>query len=394
MEKDEFNPEVIEKSLKDISEKLKPLAETALAESKKAGDMSVETKGKVDELLVKQGELQARLQAAEQKLDDRKESGPPAGAKSVGQQLAESEEFAAWARKGSTDTFKMQVKAITSLPASAGEAIFPQNLPGIVIQPQQQFYVRDLIAPGTTSSNSIQYVRESGWTNLAAPVSETTLKPESDITYELLTAPVITIAHWIKASKQVLDDFKALGSMIDAKLRYGLKIVEDAQLLKGSGSGNNLNGIYTQATAYSAPAGAPASPTVIDTLRLMALQVELAEYSADGFVIHPTTWALIELTKDNTLQYLFANPLGIAGPRLWGRPVVSTIAMTVDTALTGAFKLGAQVFDREQANVMISTEDRDNFVTNMITARGEERIGLAVTRPEAFVKNSNLPAFA
>ena len=60
----------IKYALTKISDQVKEQGEKALAEAKKAGDMSVATKTKVDELLIKQGELQARLQEAEQK--DRK----------------------------------------------------------------------------------------------------------------------------------------------------------------------------------------------------------------------------------------------------------------------------------------------------------------------------------
>jgi HK97 family phage major capsid protein len=246
--------------------------------------------------------------------------------------------------------------------------------------------------PGRTTSNLIQYVRESGFTNAAATVSEGDAKPESTMTFELQQSPVVTIAHWVKASKQILDDFAQLQSYIDGRLRYGLQLVEENQLLKGSGVGNNLDGIYTQATAYSAPFAPSGAFTKIDVIRLMLLQAELAEYPATGIVLHPSDWAAIELTKDSQRQYLFANPQAVATPMLWGRRVVATQAMTVDTALVGAFSLGAQIFDREDANVVISTENQDDFIRNMVTIRAEERLALAVYRPAAFVKNTNLPA--
>jgi HK97 family phage major capsid protein len=183
-----------------------------------------------------------------------------------------------------------------------------------------------------------------------------------------------------------------LQSMIDQRLRYGLGYVEETQLLKGSGVGNNLNGVYTQATAFAAPIALSGSVTMIDTIRLMLLQAEIAEYPSTGIVLHPADWAKIELTKDANRGYIFANPQSMATPQLWGRPVVATQAMTVDTALVGAFRLGAQIFDREDANVVISTENQDDFIRNMVTIRAEERLALAVYRPAAFVKNTNLPA--
>jgi len=71
---------------------------------------------------------------------------------------------------------------------------------------------------------------------------------------------------------------------------------------------------------------------------------------------------------------------------LWGLPVVATQSMDAGDFLTGAFRMGAQGWDREDATVTVSTEDRDNFIKNMVTILCEERVALTVYRPEAFVK--------
>lgn len=75
-------------------------------------------------------------------------------------------------------------------------------------------------------------------------------------------------------------------------------------------------------------------------------------------------------------------------------PVVETQAMPLDNFLTGAFQLGAQIFDREDANVEISTEDGNNFTKNLVTIRAEERLAMATYRPEAFVKGAFATAMA
>lgn len=388
--------EMLTAALAKISDQVKEVGEKALAEAKKAGDMNAETKGKVDELLIKQGELQARLLEMEQKAARPKGDGNNTPS-SVGQQLIEAPEFLEWIKGGgikSTQSgFVFPCKNIigttTTNATTVGVPVDFQA--GVIPLPVRRMTVRDLITPGRTTSNMIAYVKETGFTNNAATVSETIQKPQSEITYSLTQQAVVTIAHFVKSSKQILDDFAALQSNIDFRLRYGLKFVEETQLLNGSGVGNNLNGLYTQATAYSAPISVPA-PTKIDTLRLMLLQVEIALYSATGIVLHPSDWAAIELTKNTQGSYIFANPQSLAQPALWGRPVVTTQAMTVDTALVGAFMLGAQLFDREDANVVISTENQDDFIKNMVTIRAELRLALAVYRPQAFVKNADLPA--
>lgn len=389
-----FGPDEIKAALKKIGDDVKDEGVKAFKEIERLGSLTDGQKKVVDDLLIKQGELVTRLQDVEQKADRRGKEQEEKSL-SVGEQLIAAEEFKEWISKGgmksTTSGFVFPVKAITSLSGSAGQGVEVDRQSGLVVPPERRMTIRDLITPGRTDSNMVAYVKETGFTNNAATVSETIQKPESNITYALTQSAVVTIAHWIKAAKQILDDFKGLSSNIDGRLRYGLKYVEEAQLLKGSGTGNNLNGIYTQATAYAAPISI-ASPTKIDTIRLMLLQAELAEYPATGIVLHPSDWCAIELTKETTGAYIFANPQSLATPRLWGRPVVATQAMTVDTALVGAFQLGAQVFDREDANVVISTENQDDFIKNMVTIRAEERLALAVYRPEAFIKNADLPA--
>ncbi|HGE2071325.1 phage major capsid protein [Pseudomonas aeruginosa] len=390
----------VQADLKKVGDDLRTYAEQSEKELKAHSKLSEETKASVDKLLVSQGELQARLQAAEQlmaKLE--KGGGRIVAPESMGETFIAAEGYDAWAARaagGAKGSFTVPVKAaITSLTGSAGDLIQPQRV-GMVLPTQQRLFVRDLLAWGRTTSNSIEYVRETGFTNNAAPVSENPQnpKPESDITFELDTDPVATIAHWVRASRQVLSDAPMLASYIDGRLRYGLKLKEEMQLLKGSGVGLNLNGLYTQASIYANPGVVVQTETAIDRLRLALLQVTLAEYDADGIVLSPVDWAAIELTKDKNNNYVFATPTGLAVPGLWGRPVVASKSMDIGDFLTGSFQQGAEGWDREDVSVTVSTEDRDNLVKNMVTILCEERVGLSVFRPEAFVKGDfdGLPA--
>jgi HK97 family phage major capsid protein len=377
-----------------ISSQVKEAGEKALAEAAKGIAASAEQKARIDELLLKSGELQARLGEVEQKAVRRGEEQK--AEESVGERFVGSDQWKSYVERGFSGRVKVPFASVTSIGSAtsgagaAGDLVRSDRVQGIVTPPERRMTVRDLITPGRTSSNLIEYVKETGFQNMADIQTEGATKPQSDLVFDLATSPVVTIAHWVLASKQILDDAAMLQSYIDGRLRYGLKYVEEAQLLKGSGVGLNLNGIYTQATAYSAPISVTAE-TRIDRLRLMMLQAELAEFPATGIVLHPADWAAIELTKEATTNaYLWANPRASAGPMLWGLPVVATQAMTIDTALVGAFRLGAQLFDREDANVQVSTEDSDNFRKNMVTIRAEERLALAVYRPEAFIKATDI----
>ncbi|KAK1548195.1 hypothetical protein Q3G72_004690 [Acer saccharum] len=388
----------IKKALDGVTDQVKEQGEKALAEAKKGIAMAEGQKERVDELLVKQGDLQAQVKELQQQVARRGASDEQPKLKSIGFQVIESADAQAKldSLKKGKGSASFAVKAITSANGSAGQAIYPDNRPGVSLIQNRRMTIRDLLAPGRTNSNLVNYIKETGFTNNAATLAEGTRKPESSLAYSVTPAPVRKIAHFIKATDEVLSDWPALQSMIDARLRYGLAFAEELQLLKGSGTGNNLNGVYTQATAFAAPTGTTATAasgaTRIDIARLAMLQVQLAEYPDDGIVLHPTDWAIIETTKDSQGRYIIGNPQGQIAPTLWGRPVVATQAMTQGQFLTGAFSLGAQIFDREDANVVIATENEDDFVNNMITILCEERLALAVYRPEAFVKGALTPS--
>jgi len=387
--------ENINASLGKVNDQLKAFAEQAQQDIKAHSKLSEETRANVDKLLTEQGALQARVQAAEQLVARMEQGGlPNAREKTIGELFAESDEVKNFntSVQGSM-TMKAKIgqsmlAVITRDPASAGGLVVPQRLPGVVGLQQQRLFLRDLLPWGRATGNSIEYVRETGFTKNANVVAEnpTDPKPESNITFEPDSEKVVTIAHWIRASKQVLRDVGQLAAYINGRLMYGLKLKEEAQLLKGSGAGLNINGIYTQAATYVNPGVTVQAETRLDRLRLAMLQTTLAEYDADGIVLNPIDWTAIELTKKADNGYLFASPTGLAVPSLWGRPVVATQAMDVEDFLVGAFQLGAMGWDREDANITVSNQDRDNFVKNMVTILCEEDVGMTVFRPEAFVK--------
>lgn len=374
-------------------EAVKALAEDAIGRAEKGEVMAASIKEQSDEALLKMNELAEQVTSMDQKLARAAEFGDRAAhAKSLGEQFVESENVKSFlATDEKRGKAQMMLKATittatTDAAGSAGAAVEATRVPGIVSPNDRRMTVRDLITPGQMDGSVLEYVREKGFTNSAESVAEGGKKPESDIQLELISTTAKVIAHYAKASRQILDDAAQLRTYIDGRLRFGLAFEEERQLLKGDGTGQDLLGIVPQATAYAAPGGITAtSPTLIDTLRFAMLQAALAEYPATGHVLNPIDWAKIETTKDAGGQYIIGNPQGTAMPTLWGLPVVATQAMDQSDFLTGAFRLGAQVFDRWQARVEIATENEDDFIHNLVTMLCEERLALAVYRPEAFI---------
>lgn len=375
--------------LKEQHDEVRRWTEKAAESIEKTGKIADEVKSGLEEASNKGEALAAKFGELEQlvaKLSANENSGPRY--RSLGKEVTEDEKFQAWLKDGGDKSrIRVGVKAITSLTSgdgAAGDLIVPQRQPGIMRQPDRQMTIRNLLTVGRTTSNSIEYVQETGFTNNAAPVAEGAQKPESSLEFTLQSTPVRTIAHWIQASKQILQDVPALQSYIDTRMRFGLEIEEETQILSGDGTGQNLLGLIPQATPYDV-SRTKAGDTRIDIVRRAMTQVRLAEYRADAIVLHPSDWEEIELTKTDEGAYIWANPRGLLGPTLWGLPVIDTTAVEEGEFLVGNFQMAAMLWDREDAVVDISTEDRDNFIKNMVTIRAEERLALEVSRPEALI---------
>lgn len=290
-----------------------------------------------------------------------------------------------------TDTSQFEFKAITSAGASAGALLQNERRAGIIEVPLRPLSIRDILPSRSTTAAAIEYVKEKQFTNSAATVAEGAAKPYSDLTFELLSVPVRTLAHLLKGSVQILDDAAGLASFAIRRGQGGLRIVEENQLLTGNGTGTNLAGLIPAASTF-VHTGIPGgnASTQVDRIRWAALQVRKSFYAADTVVLNPHDWALIELLKDTQGSYLFSAFTQGAPRRLWGLTVVESDAIAQGTFMVGNFSLAAEIADRQGITVDISTENVDDFEKNMVSIRVESRLALQIFRPTAFVYGANL----
>lgn len=271
---------------------------------------------------------------------------------------------------------------------------------------RRQSHVRDLFPSVQTNAEIIWGVRETGWTNNAAQVSQRTqpdgspatgtgdvfgLKPKSDIALAAYSVPIATIAHLLDAHRNILSDEPRLQDFIDRRLREGIMFAEDTALLFGTGGAERITGIFNTPGIQVYPAAGVTTTTDKKSLQLRkaSTRVMLAEFEATGAVIHPLDWEDIETEVDTTGALFVAVSVAVgAEKRIWRLNVVDTTAMTEGRYLLGAFGNAANFYDREAVNVAVSTENRDNWERNVVTFRAEERAALTVDRPEAFVAGS------
>ena len=374
----------LRKALDSKHQEFVVLVEKASKEIGEQGRVSGETKSALEKVGAKANDLDLRVAHIEKLVLKPGINLASSGDESLGASFAKSAVFQAL-QSGQTSRARMNFKTITTLPPggtpAGGVGVPPQFAP-MVAPPVVPLMMRDVIPIGRTQSNLIEYVRESSFTNAAAVAAETTQKPESDLQFALIQAPVATIAHWILASKQVLADVPQLESYINGRLIYGLKRVEETQLLMGDGTGGNLHGFLPQV-----PAAAAGATTTLDAVRFAKTEVEMQGYIPTAVVMNPVDWQAIDTAKDTLGRYLLSNPTTQIVQPLWGMRTIVSVSMPAGNFLLGDFNM-SQIWDREDANVMASTEDRDNFIKNMVTLLCEERIALAIYSLNAFRKGT------
>jgi HK97 family phage major capsid protein len=318
--------------------------------------------------------------------------------RSLGQQFISDPAYRAFIKAGghrgtsawASPAVELHATTLSEAAGSAGPLILPDYQPGIVPLLFKRLVVADLIAPGTTQSNLISYMKETTFTNAAAAVAEGGLKPESALVFAAATSAVQKIAHWIPVTEEMLEDFEQTASIIDARLRLGLALVEEDQLLNGNGTPPNILGLMNLAglTAAQARGTDTNADAIFKQMTTIATTVFVMP---DGFVINPANWMTIQLAKNANGNYLGTGPWAPAqNAMLWGITGAVTPSIVANTALVGGFRSSAQIFRRGGVRVESSNSHASFFINNLVAVRGEERLALCSYRDAAFGKVTGL----
>jgi len=388
-----------------------------MQEMKDSGIVAVETKAKLDQQLLDHVELKNLFDSLDGELKSmqlkaQKYDVQNVARKSLGQTFVESKSYTDASESGARNVpaVTMSKKDISGLAASAGALVRPDRDMTVYQNPNRPIRIRDLIPTVPTASNAVEFMRVNVFTNNAAPqgpltgtganqaigAGELDAKVKSIITYELVTKPVRTIAHYMIGSRQVLSDAPMLQGLINGRLVYGLDLESDEQLLNGDGLGQNLDGLMVDAdindvgeiAAGTAAADVPAA--MIDHIRAAVTECQTFEYyNMTGLVLNPVDWQTLETAKATDGHYLMVSmPTDTATQTVWRVPVVITNAITAGTFLIGDWTMGAVIYDRENVSVRVSESHASLFIENGVAILGEERYTLGIPLPKAFCKGS------
>ncbi|NEA53583.1 phage major capsid protein [Streptomyces sp. SID13666] len=328
-------------------------------------------------------------------------------AKSLGDMFIDSDAFQRASAGGFDDRpyvrAAMEGKSIFSLSGGTvthqtlGSA---QNL-GIAERAYRKWHIRDLFPKSSTKQPVLYGARETGWTNNAAQVKERYgadgtspatgadtdtwgRAKRSKLSLTPVMYPVAEVAHLLDAHKNILSDEPRLRTFINTRMVEGVKYAEDWDLLHSVGDGQSLTGLFNT-PGVQQYAGAPTDKYSVQIRRSITKAI-LAEYDPTGIVLSPTMWEQVEVEEDKNGAFRVALAVAVgAEKKVWRLNVVETTAMEDGKFLVGAFGLGAQLHDRENVSVTVSSENAENFEKGLITFRADERLALEVPRPESFV---------
>lgn len=279
-----------------------------------------------------------------------------------------------------------------ALPAApAGDIGTPAGVPpdyrGIIPPRLIPLNLLDLIPTGTTDSNVVNYVQVTAIPQGAAETAELALKPELGLTTQDATAPVRTIAGYVKVARQALDDMAGLATLINTLLPHEVRRRIMAQILSGDGAGQNLLGIMNT-TGIGAPA-AVAGDNAADAILRAVTTIVLSDSDPNFVTLNPVDWQNLLLMRAGAQdgswsgQYLYGGPGMLHAPTIWGLTITQNRIVPAGQSLIGD-AMGAALLVREGVNIKTSDSDQDDFVRNRVTILAEARVALPVWRPSAF----------
>lgn len=281
----------------------------------------------------------------------------------------------------------LPARELKSVLTTSG-VVTPQDLGVIEAGGRPDYVLRNVFRSIPTTASSVFRVRENVYTNNASPQVEGEAKQESTITLVAGTIPVQTFAHYVNVSRQALDDMPGLAAYLDTALVWGLEAKVEAEILAGDGTGVHLEGIIPAAAAFDTGYLLNSDGwEFADILSAAAVQLRLAGYRCDTFVLNASDWRRIETSKDAMGRYIVGNPRSSLSQVLWNRAVIDSPAMPAGTFLA----LDSRRFhirQRMATTIDISYENGTNFQSNLVTIRAEERLAFIIGRTDAAVYGS------
>tara|TARA_R100000329_G_scaffold151474_1_gene147816 strand:- start:6002 stop:7207 length:1206 start_codon:yes stop_codon:yes gene_type:complete len=297
-------------------------------------------------------------------------------------------------RKGNSRAASFEVKADMTVASDfTGEVIPAQRVPGYYHDPNRPQNIRQMLPVGSTTSDVVRYVEESGYSNGAGATAEGATFGQTDFDMTATSVNIEKIGTYLRISEEMLADTPQLTSYISNRVPAKLMEVEDDQLLGGSGVAPNLKGLLNSSSDFDESSNgkfyqAVTAPNEFDVLVAAINQMALNNYRPNYILLNPTDFHKILLTKDTTNNYIKDQVYQGLSPSFMGVPVVQNVNMTAGKFLVGDFANSCQVWVRDNVSIEFFSQDGTNVRDGFVTVRAVERVALATYLPNGIINGT------
>jgi len=260
---------------------------------------------------------------------------------------------------------------------------------------QREVRILDLPTKATVNSNLIEWVYVANEDGTAGPTGEGLIKNQIDFDLIVGSEKVQKITAYITITDELLDDPAQMESQINNKLTSKLLQAVEDQYYKGDGTGINLNGVRTVASAFvpgsfaTGSANEVENPNIVDVVAVAKAQIGKANQPMPNAVLmNIEDVTAMKTTKVTSTDRRYVERVLISGSTLSidGTPVIVSNAVAVGEYLVGNFGLST-LYTKQSVTIEVGY-NADNFVKNFKTIRAEWRgAGVVETNDRsAFVK--------
>lgn len=298
--------------------------------------------------------------------------------------------------EGNYNAAKFEMKAAGDMLISGnttGDVAEIQRIAGIKADALRADHIRALLPQGSTDAQTISYVKEANAEDGAATVAEGATLAQSDIDLVESTVKLEKIGTYMRITEEMINDIPALTSFLSARVPQRILAVEDNQILNGDGTSPNIDGLFTDGTAFVTGSGGAFYQSVesaneYDVLIAALNQLQLANYKANIVLLNPTDLHKIVLLKSTANEYLKNQIYQGLQPSIAGVPVVTNTAVTAGKFLVMDSNRATQFWVRQNLAVEFSRDDSTNFRDGFITVRATERVATTNYEPAAIIQGT------
>lgn len=278
-------------------------------------------------------------------------------------------------RKGNMPKFEL--KAAGSMTAAAnltGNVVATYDLTPQV-RGRRRINIRDLLPVINSSTGTWKFYRQN------TPVGEGSFgfqtthgNTKNQLDYDLTEQTVVAdyLAGFVKFAKQMAQDLPFLQNFIANELVEDYKRTESSQFM----------GLLTAGATGSATTGSSVyAEKLIDWIATLMGN----DWYANAIVTDQTNWATVLKTKPNDYSVPGGISISPDGTVMFcGIPLIAQNNIGAGHTLVGDFTKAA-ILQAEGLSVGFYEQDDKNVQQNLITARCEARVALAILRPDAFI---------